>query len=110
MIGWANAMLYCGAKPSVKLIDDIAFRSPVEIGSLLFLSSQVVYTEGNFMQCKVHAEVVKPNSGQHTTTNVFYFTFEAPAPVPQVYPKSYAEAMMFVDGQRHFDVNRELLN
>ena len=33
-------------------VDDIAFRAPVSIGSFLYLSSQVSYTEANRMQVR----------------------------------------------------------
>ncbi|XP_014668069.1 PREDICTED: acyl-coenzyme A thioesterase 9, mitochondrial-like [Priapulus caudatus] len=105
-LAWTNAYLYCQSMPVIKAVDDIVFREPVEIGSLLFLSSQIVYTVENSMQVKVHAEVVNPASGNHVTTNVFHFIFKAPAlkAVKVILPKTYIEAMMFLDGKRHLEV------
>ncbi|XP_064615404.1 acyl-coenzyme A thioesterase 9, mitochondrial-like [Liolophura sinensis] len=103
-LAWANANLLCQSRPYVLAVDDILFRKPVEIGSLLFLSSQIVYTSGTKMQVKVHAEVVNPADGHHDTTNMFHFTFDSKKTnVPILMPKSYAEAMMYLEGKRHFE-------
>ncbi len=40
-LGWATTCVYAKARPSVVCMDDINFRKPVEVGSLLYLSSQV---------------------------------------------------------------------
>lgn len=45
--------------PLLVHVDDILFRKPVEIGSLLYFSSQVVYTQGQFVMVRVSAEVVQ---------------------------------------------------
>ena len=52
-------------------------------------SCQVCYTEGNFIQVRVHTEVLDPLTGQHNTTNVFHFTFLSDNNVPMIVPKSY---------------------
>jgi len=42
------------------------------------------------MEIKVHAEVVNPATGVHTTTNEFYFTFISPqTDVQVVMPRTY---------------------
>jgi len=55
------------------------------------------------MVTKVLAEKVDPATGEQEVTNEFFFKFAAPekAELPQVIPKSYAEAMMFIEGKRH---------
>ena len=102
-IAWINASMYSKSIPRVETVDDISFRRPVLIGSLLFLSSQVVYTENNFIQVKVHAQAVDIATNARETTNDFYFKFSVPdnLNMPQVIPKSYAESMMYIDGKRH---------
>ncbi|XP_056440424.1 acyl-CoA thioesterase 9, tandem duplicate 1 isoform X2 [Gadus chalcogrammus] len=101
-LGWANACSYGGCRPNLVAVDDILFQKPVEIGSLLLLSSQVCYTEGNFIQVRVHTEVLDPLTGQHNTTNVFHFTFVSDNDVPMIVPQSYGESMLYLDGKRHF--------
>ena len=51
--------------------------------------AQIAYTEGCYMQVRVHAEVVDPRTGQRDTTNVFHFTVANDKPVHQVWPKTY---------------------
>jgi len=83
-------------------VDDILFRKPVEIGSLLYLGSLVVYTEGDSAMIRVSAEVVHPESCNRDLTNVFFFTFKTHGDAPEVIPRSYAEAMLYLDGRRQF--------
>ncbi|KAG7264955.1 hypothetical protein CRUP_034273 [Coryphaenoides rupestris] len=102
-LGWANACSYGSWRPKLVAVDDILFQKPVDIGSLLLLSSQVCYTEGNYIQVRVHTEVMDPLTGQHNTTNVFHFTFVTDNNVPMVVPKTYGESMLYLDGKRHFN-------
>ncbi|CAM4722619.1 unnamed protein product [Leuciscus chuanchicus] len=102
-LGRANACAFAGCRPTVVAVDDILFQKPVEIGSLLMLSSQVCYTEGMHVQVRVHTEVLDPLTRQHSTTNVFHFTFHVEKEVPSVVPQSYGESMLYLDGKRHFD-------
>lgn len=104
-LGWTNAYVYSKARPFIVHVDDIWFRKPVEIGSLLYLSSQVVYTDNPQLQVRVNASVVDPLTNSWDTTNVFHFTFttDGNVPIRQIVPKSYSEAMLYLDGKRHYD-------
>ncbi|XP_075052683.1 acyl-coenzyme A thioesterase 9, mitochondrial isoform X2 [Mixophyes fleayi] len=104
-LGWATACSYGGSRPYVVAVDDIMFQRPVEIGSLLFLSSQICYTENNYMQIRVHSEVSDPITREHHTTNIFHFTYmsDKDKEVPQIVPKTYGESMLYLDGKRHFN-------
>ncbi|KAK3896234.1 hypothetical protein Pcinc_000089 [Petrolisthes cinctipes] len=105
-LGWACAYTYSKQRPRVLHIDDILFRSPVEIGSLLYLNSQVVYTEGQHMQISTKASVVDVVTGSTNLTNIFHFTYEVDQPVPTTIPETYHEAMMYLDGRRHYQLVR----
>lgn len=102
-LGWATACNFGGSRPFVVAVDDIMFQKPVEVGSLLFLSSQVCFTQRNYIQVRVHSEVATLENKRHTTTNVFHFTFMSEEQVPLVFPKTYGESMLYLDGQRHFN-------
>jgi len=104
-LGWTNAFVYSKTRPFIVHVDDIWFRKPVEIGSLLYFSSQVVYTQGSKLQVRVNASVVDPISDVQDTTNVFHFTFatRSTTPVRRIFPKTYSESMLYLDGKRHFD-------
>uniref|UniRef100_A0A914VRK3 HotDog ACOT-type domain-containing protein n=1 Tax=Plectus sambesii TaxID=2011161 RepID=A0A914VRK3_9BILA len=39
-LAWANCALFSKSRPLILAVDDIMFRKSVEVGSLLFLSSQ----------------------------------------------------------------------
>ncbi|XP_073421912.1 acyl-coenzyme A thioesterase 9, mitochondrial isoform X1 [Dendrobates tinctorius] len=102
-LGWATACSYGGSRPYIVAVDDIMFQRPVEIGSLLFLSSQVCYTENNYIQIRVHSEVSDPITREHHTTNIFHFTFMSEKEMPQIVPQTYGQSMLYLDGKRHFD-------
>ncbi|XP_065656297.1 acyl-coenzyme A thioesterase 9, mitochondrial isoform X3 [Hydra vulgaris] len=104
-LAWANSCVYIKSIPNIITIDDIVFRKPVEVGSLLYLSSQIVFTKGLYLQVRVLAEVVNPKSGQTDTTNVFHFHFTSNQTFPEVMPSSYAEYMLYLDGLRHCPSN-----
>jgi acyl-coenzyme A thioesterase 9 len=102
-IAWINASMFSKTVPKIETVDDITFKKPVLIGQLLFLSSQVVYTNEKFVQVKVHAQSVDIATNVKETTNDFFFKFSVDNGVklPQIIPKSYAESMMYIDGKRH---------
>ncbi|KAM8752909.1 acyl-coenzyme A thioesterase 9, mitochondrial isoform 1-T1 [Rhynchonycteris naso] len=102
-LAWATACNFSGSHPFVVAVDDIMFQKPVEVGSLLFLSSQVCFTQDNYIQVRVHSEVASLRDREHTTTNVFHFTFRSEKDVPVVFPRTYGESMLYLDGQRHFN-------
>uniref|UniRef100_A0A0B6ZLN7 HotDog ACOT-type domain-containing protein n=1 Tax=Arion vulgaris TaxID=1028688 RepID=A0A0B6ZLN7_9EUPU len=104
-LAWANVSLYTKTRPGTcKCVDDIVFKQPVEVGSLLFFSSQIVYTNGSDIQVHVHAEVLDPEKGTRDTTNDFQFTFDTGLPnLPRIIPKTYAEAMLYLVGKRHYE-------
>ncbi|XP_063886580.1 acyl-coenzyme A thioesterase 9, mitochondrial-like isoform X2 [Scylla paramamosain] len=103
-LGWACAFTYSKQRPRCLHIDDILFRRPVEIGSLLYLNSQVVYTEGSHMQISTKASVMDAATSSINLTNIFHFTFEADQPVPASLPKTYHESMLYLDGRRHYQL------
>lgn len=63
----------------------------------------MVYTEGNLIQVRVHAQTIDPKTNHQEASNDFYFKFMVPQghSIPQVWPKTYAESMMYIDGKRH---------
>ena len=78
-------------------IDDILFKAPVEIGSILFLHSQVIYSEGNKFQVRVRVEKREHTNinGPGVFTNEMQLTFEAEDDVPKVgrYARKHKESV-----------------
>lgn len=83
-------------------ISDISFNRSVEVSSYIKMNAHVIYTELNYMQIVVMAEVYDSVSGKPNTTNMFYYTYSKPERVPTVVPKTYHEAMWYLDGRRRF--------
>lgn len=67
------------------------------------MHAHVVYTEMNFIEIVVINETFDAVSGEHTTTNAFYYTYSCDAPVQQIIPRTYNEAMWYLDGRRKFN-------
>lgn len=99
----ALAFLFSKHRPTLKHISDIVFHKPIEVSSLIRMTAYVVYTYKNFIQIAIFAESSTRHAGQLSTTNEFHFTFELNDLAMQVIPKSYHEAMMYIDGKRHFE-------
>lgn len=113
-LAFATATVFMsGRRPNVRSVDDISFVHPVPIGSILDFRAQVVHSRlhaGSLFVCvSVQADVVQPASASRLTTNTFHFIFThgladfSPAPVPMVQPRSYVEAMRFLEGKRRVD-------
>ena len=107
-LAWANTYMFSRAQPFCLRMEDIWFRAPVEIGSLLYFDSHITYTQDQYIQTRVSAEVgqadkrtinnitvrqvVNPRSGKISVTNVFHYTFliKEKSP-PRIIPKTYHE-------------------
>ena len=45
------------SRPFCMHMDDILFKAPVEVENLLYFNSQICYTQDNYVQTRVSAEV-----------------------------------------------------
>jgi acyl-coenzyme A thioesterase 9 len=96
-LAWANSYVFGKCRPWCVHMDDIWFRAPVEIGAMLYFNSQICYVQDNFIQTRVSAEVLDPQTGEMTITNVFHFTFLAKEKTPPfIVPKTYHEVVYHV--------------
>jgi acyl-coenzyme A thioesterase 9 len=93
----------CGTRVIVAFIDEIWFRAPVEVGSILHYNAVIGYTEKDSVVVRVVAEVEDYKSGTRDLTNTFYFTFKTfdGSEVPSVIPRSYKEYVIYLDSRRH---------
>ncbi|KAF2895765.1 hypothetical protein ILUMI_10411 [Ignelater luminosus] len=101
-LSWALGYLFSKYRPALKSISNISFNRPIAVSSLIRMHAHVVFTRMQYFQITVYAEARDASSGTTSTTNVFHFTYEAPELVQEVFPRSYQEAMMYIDGRRHF--------
>ncbi|KAK9767739.1 hypothetical protein K7432_002214 [Basidiobolus ranarum] len=104
-LAYSNACLFTKGRPQFLALDDISFKSAVEVGSILSLSSRIVYSPGGDdkdFQVSVVADVLDHEKSSKRTTNVFHFTFtgDASKQVPRIMPKTYAESMDYLEGKK----------
>lgn len=90
-------------RPKLEHISDITFHRPVKVSALIKMHAHVIYSQVNYMEIVVVAEVFDAATGGHTTTNVLYYTYSDTVHVPEVFPKTYHEAMWYLDGRRRFN-------
>lgn len=102
-LSWACAYQFCKHRPKLEHISNISFHRPVPVSSLLKMHAHVIFTEMNHMEVVVVNETYDAASGDLTTTNVFYYTYSTTDRVPQLIPKTYNEAMWYLDGRRKFN-------
>lgn len=102
-LAWGNAYIFCRERPYTVYMDDISFEAPVEVGNLLYFNSQISFVHQHYIQVRVSAEVLDPKTGSLKVTNVFHYTFELRGGMPRsIIPKTYHEAMMYLNSRRHF--------
>ena len=89
-----------GGTPLFLAQDDIQFRKPVDIGSILLFDARIDLARGaphRSLQVAVTADVLDPRTGRRETTNEFYFTFIVnDRPLRRVLPHTYAESIRYV--------------
>lgn len=101
-LSWALAYSFSKRRPKLEHMSDISFIRPVDVSSLINMQAHVLYTELNYMVIVVLAEVMDPLTGALTTSNSFYYTYTVDDALPQIYPKTYHEAIYYIDGRRKF--------
>lgn len=104
-LAYTDTLLHTrGSKKEItfRTVSDISFKSPVEIGSVLQLQSQIVYAEDSCVHTRVEAVVVDPVSATRNTTNVFHFMFDLGDDLssPKIMPTTYEESMFYISGRR----------
>lgn len=99
-LSWALAYGFTKRRPKLDYMSDISFIRPVDVSSLISMQAHVLYTELNYMVIVVLAEILDPMTGNATTSNSFYYVYSVDDTLPQVYPKTYHEAMYYIDGRR----------
>lgn len=102
-LGFSLAYLYSKHMPKLKHISDVVFHKPVEVSSLTRMTAYVVYTYKNYIQISVFVESTNKNPDSLSTTNELHFTFELSDPATTVIPKSYLEAMLYINGKRRLE-------
>lgn len=115
-LGFTNATLFMRSPIRFLSLDGISFAKPVSIGSILRLTSHILHTSSSpqfpaLVHVGVQANVVDVKTGFEQTTNDFRFTWcrEGDEALPRkVVPKTYKEAMMWLEGRRALEMGAEI--
>ncbi|KAJ7778460.1 Thioesterase/thiol ester dehydrase-isomerase [Mycena metata] len=118
-LGFSNSSLFMrGGHVRFLSLDGIAFAQPVPIGSILRLTSYVLHSTSSpefpmIVHVAVTANVVDVETGRENTTNEFRFTWcrdDSASSVPRrmVVPKTYKEAMLWLEGKRALEMGDEI--
>ncbi|KAF9472834.1 Thioesterase/thiol ester dehydrase-isomerase [Pholiota conissans] len=118
-LGFTNAAMFTRGHVKFLSLDGISFARPVPIGSILRLRSQILHTSLSspnyaILHVGVKANVVDVKTGLEQTTNDFRFTWcqeHGPSASPnlrEVVPKTYREAMLWLEGKRALAVGAEI--
>ncbi|KAG8846293.1 hypothetical protein FRB96_002045 [Tulasnella sp. 330] len=115
-IGYANASLFTRQPLRFLALDGISFRLPVDVGSVLRLTSTICHTKSDehhqaVVNVWVQANVIDPSTGEEHTTNDFYFTWCRDDGEPlkrMVVPRTYKEAMIWLEGSRALAIGEEI--
>jgi acyl-coenzyme A thioesterase 9 len=102
-------------RPTFIALDPSTFENPVPVGSVLYLTATVAYSDSPLVegsgdtkaspegssriQIRVDSKVRNIEHGETKPTGVFNYTFEVKRDV-KVIPQTYAEFMMWLDARR----------
>ncbi|EGP82841.1 unnamed protein product [Zymoseptoria tritici ST99CH_1A5] len=115
-LAFCCAASFAHARPTFVSLDPSTFQNPVPVGSVLYLTATVVYTDPPVVtgeadapssteagrtrvQVRVDTKVRDVEHGQAKPTGQFNYTFTVERGI-QVMPKTYSEFMMYVDARR----------
>lgn len=112
-LGYSNAAIFTRGVLRFMSLDEITFKHPVPIGSVLRLRSRIVHTVSNApssVHVVVSASVIDDQTGDERVTNEFKFTWGSPdrSFSRTVIPRTYEEAMQWVDATRALKVGTEI--
>ena len=119
-LAFCCAASFAHARPVFVSLDPSTFQNPVPVGSVLYLTATVVYTDPPLVSGKTDSDVDEKSQDQNQQTRVqvrvdskvrdvehgetkptgqFNYTFTVDKSV-KVLPKTYTEFMMYVDARR----------
>ena len=88
-------------------LDEISFKVPIPIGTILEFCSKVVYSQECEFCVHTTAKACCPWKREEILTNEFIFTFRSNQPVPKVMPNNYSDALLFLQQRRKREHSQE---
>ncbi|AFL68794.1 acyl-CoA thioesterase [Sulfurospirillum barnesii] len=109
-VAYACATRYCGSYVVTMSVDQVIFKHPVSVGSLLTFLASVNYTGTTSMEVgiKVISEDIKKGTAIHT--NSCFFTMVAmgedgkPTPVPTLQPETEIQKKRFKAAKKRREI------
>ncbi|KAI1405091.1 Thioesterase/thiol ester dehydrase-isomerase [Hypoxylon fuscum] len=117
-LAFCCAASFAHARPTFISADPCIFRNPVPVGSVLYLTATIVYTDppllnedgsepkqkdpknpATRLHVRVDSKVRDVEHGNAKPTGQFHYTFSVPKDV-KVLPYTYQEYMMYIDARR----------
>ncbi|KAK4496635.1 hypothetical protein PRZ48_012615 [Zasmidium cellare] len=115
-LAFCCAASFAHTRPTFVSLDPSTFQNPVPVGSVLYLTATVVFTDPPLVnaqsdspesgqtnqtrvQVRVDSKVRDVEHGQAKPTGQFNYTFTVDKDI-KVMPRSYSEFMMYVDARR----------
>ncbi|CAJ2504724.1 Uu.00g121180.m01.CDS01 [Anthostomella pinea] len=121
-LAFCCAASFAHARPTFISADPCTFRNPVPVGSVLYLTATVVYTDPPILEedgsepqqrdpknpmtrlhVRVDSKVRDVEHGNARPTGQFNYTFVVPKDV-KVLPHTYQEYMMYIDARRRIEL------
>ncbi|KAK9450454.1 HotDog domain-containing protein [Limtongia smithiae] len=111
-LAYCCAAAFTHGMPHFISLDQTTFRSPVPVGSVLYLTASVSYTQhqprsatgspaGTFVQVRVDSTVRDIEHGTAEDSGSFTYTYFVENKSASVLPVSYSEAMQYLEGRRN---------
>ncbi|KAF2745685.1 Thioesterase/thiol ester dehydrase-isomerase [Sporormia fimetaria CBS 119925] len=121
-LAFTCAAAFARARPTFVSLDPSTFQNPVPVGSILYLTATVVYTDPPLIgapgeefdqdskytrvQVRVDSKVRDVEHGAAKPTGQFNYTFTVEKNI-RVLPSTYQEYMMYLDARRRAEQVRE---
>ena len=104
-LAWTAAALHAKRTPRLVFVDEIEFRAPVPVASVLRMDARVTYADAatGLLSVGVAADVVDPASGRSVRTTEFTYVLDVPGDggaLAEVSPARYATVPGFLEGRR----------
>lgn len=119
-LAWMVGASFAHAPINFLALDALSFHSPVPIGAILSMTSQIDFTssslhvedkDGNssvVAAISVLVETVDLETGVRQKTNTFDFSFDLGHTSKRVTPATYQEAMHWIEGKRRVELGLEI--
>ena len=103
-LAFTCAASFSHTRPRFLNLDPSTFEEPVPVGSVLYVSAGVTYTEpdpngGTRVQIMVRTHVRNVENEERKSTGTFFYTFHLDSSI-WVQPQSYSEFMRWIGGRR----------